>query len=209
MFKYVPQLILFFEITAAFLALIHFKKYKYTKEKKFLFFLWIVVVIELIGSISNTYYKKTLVELFNIYIVLSFIFYFFWYHSILINLKHKNILKVLSGIYLIITIKELLTQNLDTYLSTTFIVGAIIVLILSFFYYSQLLKSNKVLHIKHNLRFWIATGLMLFNIGMVPFIFFSTQLYSYNEVYMGILGVLNFVLYFCYSIGFIWSKPTQ
>ena len=73
-------------------------------------------------------------------------------------------------------------------------------------YFSELLNSNQVLNLKEKLSFWISTGLLLFNVGMVPLMVFSERFNANNELRIVILICLNAILYTCYSLGFIWSK---
>ena len=103
----------------------------------------------------------------------------------------------------------MILESWSNYHVSTFIVGSVITVIASIFYFLELLNSNEVLKIKTSLRFWVATGLLLFNVGMVPFMVFSKQFNGYNEIRMTILISLNFILYTCYSLGFIWAKQDQ
>ena len=76
-------------------------------------------------------------------------------------------------------------------------------------YFSELLKSNKVLNLKGELSFWIATGLFLFNVGFVPVEIFNKTFNAFSEVRILIIICLNVILYTCYSLGFIWAKKEE
>lgn len=196
----------FFELLAAILATVFYKKYAASKEKYFVYFLWYVVIGESIGtifawvfSIGNTW----------IYILISFInflFYFFWYKSILENKKYKKIITLFTILFILIAVVDFSTQSWKQNHVMTYISGSIIIVITSFMYFSELLNSNEVLYIKNKLSFWIATGLLLFNVGMVPLIIFSETFNAHNELRIVIVVSLNVILYTCYSLGFIWCK---
>ena len=90
----------------------------------------------------------------------------------------------------------------------SFIIGASFLLILTGFHLHQLLNSDYTLKIKHKLSFWITIALVLFNIGMIPFILLSKyfNVWINNSAFTIIFFILNMILYSCYIIGFTWTK---
>ena len=106
-------------------------------------------------------------------------------------------------------IYNLITLSWNNFHHSTFVFGAIINIILSLFFFSQLLRSTYETAVKYHLRFWIAAGLILFNVGLVPLMIFSELFDAHDDVRVLILLILNFILYSCYSIGFLWSKREQ
>jgi hypothetical protein len=98
------------------------------------------------------------------------------------------------------------TESWEEYHKNTFVFGAIVNLTASIAYFLQLLGSREIIHVKYKLSFWIATGLLLFNICMIPFFMFSELLSSREFLYCIILVSLNAILYTCYSVGFLWNK---
>ncbi len=194
-----------FEVTAVFLAIYHYKKYASTTEKYFLHFLIYMVFTEILGFTYSKMLKPN-IWIFIIYVFISFLFYFYWFYTILKKSIYKKFIVVSSFVFIAIAIYNMSTQSWMNYQISTFYTGAIISTIASVFFFSELLNSNKILSIKHSLRFWIATGLLLFNVGMIPFIAFSNDYKLYPELRNIILVVMNLILYTCYSLGFIWAK---
>lgn len=204
-----PLLIPFFEIVTAIIATIHFKKFNKTTEKYFLYFLWYTVLNEAVCYIAGYGFRINLVELYIVYDIVTFLFLIFWYQSILINKKNKRIIYMVACIFFFTTINDLLFQDWKTTSKFTNILGAFITIIGSFLYFSEILKSDKILNIKSELRFWIATGLLLFNVGFVPVEIFKETFNANSEVRIIIIFCLNLILYSCYILGFLWSKKEE
>ncbi|MGB0880302.1 MAG: hypothetical protein ACPGTO_07020 [Polaribacter sp.] len=196
----------FFELLAAILATIHYKKYSLSKEKYFIYFLWYAVFTDTFGAISAWIFEKNSMWIYILFLFFSYLFYFFWYKSILVNKQYKKIITFFTILFILIAFVDFFNQSWDENHVMTYIAGSIIIVIASFMYFSELLNSREVLNIKNKLSFWIATGLLLFNVGMVPFVIFSEIFDAHNELRIVILVSLNVILYTCYSLGFIWCK---
>lgn len=198
-----------FELVCFVISIFFYEKYKKTKERYFVFLLAYALLTELIGLYTAYIMKVNFTLVYNVYMILSFIFYFYWYESILESKKEKKYITVLGVLFLIVSIFNMVTKDNYNYHDSTFAVGAITIIIASLFFFTQLLNDKKEIEVKYNLKFWISTGLLLFNVGMVPLMLFSKQFNSNDEVRVVVLVVLNLILYSCYSIGFILNKPAE
>lgn len=194
------------ELLAALVASITFSRYKDSKEKYFLYFLWYTLTIELIGAILGYGYRINNYWLFNAFTITSFLFYFYWYYSIFKRKGFRKTVIVFSIVFLIVAIINLVTQSWLQYHSYSFIAGASFVLVLTLFHFFQLLNSDEVLIVKHKLSFWISAGLLLFNMGMIPFMLLSEHADLQGLSFLILLLSLNLILYGCYIIGFLWTK---
>ena len=195
-----------FEIIAAVFATIYFKKYSKSTERYFLYFLWFTFLTDTTGFFVGWFFKKDNTWIYIPFMLISFLFYFYWYYTIIKKKLFKKIITLLSLLFVIFAIKDMITESWNYYHISTFIVGAVIIVITSVFYFSELLNSNEVINIKHKLKFWIATGLLLFNVGSVPFMIFSKEFDANSNLRNIILVSLNMILFTCYSLGFIWAK---
>ncbi|MGB5553806.1 MAG: hypothetical protein WBM83_04040 [Flavobacteriaceae bacterium] len=145
--------------------------------------------------------------MYNIYIMVSISFYFYWYHTIIEDRKGKMAIKVLAAVFLLYGLFSLMKWDGAGLQKYTFMVGAVFTLICALLHFRQLLQSDDALNLSRTLPFWVSTGLLLFNIGMVPYMLLSDYLNFRNNIYsIVILLLLNFILYGCFSIGFIWSR---
>lgn len=199
----------FVEIVALILAIIYFKNYKNTTEKFFLYFLWYVIFTEVLAYFWGYILRINNHWVANIYIIVSFLFISWWYTKIIKSKVFKRIILINAFLFICLASYESYTQGWEENIQKTFSGGAIAVLIATVFYFYELLNSNKILNVKNSLRFWLATGTLLFSIGMIPLMFFSNEIKATHPTRMMILMILNIILYGCYSLGFIWSKPHQ
>ena len=195
------------EFVAAFLAGINYKKFKGSKEKYFLHFLWFTLIIDLIGDILGDFYEVENYFIYNLYMLVSFPFFYYWYFSILQKRIHKTYVIMFSSVFLLTAFWNLIDQSWEVYHKYTFVTGALFTLTCAIFHFWQLLNSDEVLEVKYKLSFWISTGLLLFNMGMIPFMLLSEYFdFSSNAYYFFVIIGLNLILYGCYSLGFLWTK---
>jgi hypothetical protein len=95
--------------------------------------------------------------------------------------------------------------------SFSYTIGNIILLglILSCLY--KIIKSDDILQFRASMMFWVCLGLLFFYLGSLPF--FGLWNYLNNnhpaifDNYWYIQMALNYLMYFTFSLGFIWHKP--
>ncbi len=194
------------ELAAAIVATIHIKEYNDSKEKYFLYFLWFTLLVEITGAVLSYVFLLNNFWIYNFYTIISFLFYYYWYYSILHRKVFKKTVIVFSVVFTGVALWNLVFQSWSGYHKYTFVTGALFTLICTIFHFWQLLYSDEVLIIKYKLGFWISTGLLLFNMGMIPLMLLSEYLDFTGSMYYKLIISLNFVLYGCYIIGFLWTK---
>ncbi|MDT0556547.1 hypothetical protein [Patiriisocius hiemis] len=192
------------EFIAAILATIFFRKYSNSNERYFILFLWITFLVDAIGLYSRLE-DISISWLYESYTFISFMFYFYWYYTILRFREFKRLAIIFASLFTIITILTYTINSLSGK-GYAFVTGSVCLLLLTFFHFYQLLKSDEVLVVKHKLSFWISTALLLFYIGIIPLMLLSKYLGFKAMSYNLVLIILNIILYGCYSIGFIWTK---
>lgn len=202
--NYLPYFIPFIECIAVIFATIYFKKYVASNERYFLYFLWFTFIVDLTGVLLNQFSIENKL-LYEVYTIASFLFYFYWFNTILKNNAFKNIAKFSAGIFLCV---NLITYLIPSYSAQgyAFVTGAICILILTFLHLFQLLRGDEILVVKYKLSFWISTALLLFYVGIIPLILLSKYLNVEGVSRTIIFISLNIILYGCYVIGFIWTK---
>lgn len=210
MFVDLTILVVFLEFIVLVFALKNYFKYKKSEEKYFLFFLFFTLFTEFVGLYTTYVLKINFIIIYNIYIIVSYLFYFYWYFAILYSERQRKTILSLTIVFLVFSLYNFFTIKHVNFHSSTFVLGAIINICAILFFFSQLLNDKKEIEVKHNLKFWISTGLLLFNVGMIPLMLFSEQFNSHNSVRVFVLLVLNFILYSCYSIGFnLCKQPVE
>jgi hypothetical protein len=194
------------EFTAALMATFNFKKYSRSSERYFMCFLWYTFVVEMIGISSGYLFTFKNFWVYNAYTITSFLFYFYWYYTILERKQFRQTVVVFSGLFSIIATVSLVYQSWEEYHIYTFLTGAFFVLVLTMFHFHQLLNNDHVLVVKYKLSFWISTALLLFYMGMIPLFVLAEYLNFEGFSYVITLVSLNLILYGCYCIGFLWTK---
>jgi len=197
---------LFLELLAAVMAVVFYKRYVQSNERYFLYFLWYTFLIEIGGAVLGHVFSMDNHWLYNAFTITSFLFYFYWYYTILKRKLFRRTIVIFTGIFIGVAAISLFYQDWSQYHSYTFITGALFVLVLTLFHFYKLLNSDEVLIVKYKLSFWISTALLLFNMGMIPFMFLSEYTDLNDLSYLIILLSLNLILYGCYIIGFTWTK---
>ena len=194
------------QLIAAIVGVWNYNKLTLPREKYFILLLWFTFVVELLRLLLNDLFSIDFTLGHEIYSIISFLFYFYWYYNVL----ERRFSKIVTITF---TIAFLVTTGL-AYLfpvelggkGYAFVTGATGLLVLTFFHFYQLLKSDEVLVVKYKLSFWVSTALLLFYMGILPLILLAGFLEIKGSNYTIILICLNLILYGCYIIGFLWMK---
>ena len=220
--------IYFIEIIAAFFATITYSRYRFTPNKYFLPYLWFVVLIETLAHIIlfdkniksigyqflidklKLIFPGNLLEhsiwLINIYDIVTYNFYLFYFYLILKNNYFRRRIKFFIWLLNIVIIINLLIYGNrfnETYLIYTIITGSLLILICSGFYFSKVLKSNEIFVFYKTLTFWIIIGTLIFQLCVTPVTIFSSELEFSHYLYDYILSICNYILYGSFIVGFI------
>lgn len=188
------------------MATIYLGKYRHSKERYFVYFLWFTFLLEFIAGLIGYIFSMDNEWMYNIFMLISFSFYLSWYYSILQRKGLKKTIIVFTALFVCIAFWSFAFQSWSSYHKYTFVTGALLTMVCTIFHFWQLLNSDEILEVKYKLSFWISTGLLLFNMGMIPLMLLSSHL-NFSEIQFYILIItLNIILYGCYSIGFLWTK---
>lgn len=202
-FFFIPLLL---ELLAAVIGTVTYRKYSESNEKYFLYFLWYTLLIEITGDVVGYAFSADNFWVYNGFIISSFLFYFYWYYSILERKRFRRTIVVFTVVFLLVATYSLIYEDWSQYHSYTFLTGASFVLVLTVFHFYKLLNSDEVLIVKYKLSFWISTALLLFYMGMIPLMFLTVYADLNDISYLIIILSMNLILYGCYIIGFLWTK---
>lgn len=214
-----------FELLAAIIGTIYLIKRKYRVDKLtryFVWFLWVTVFVELIfGWIpwfvykvdSLLYLKKTFLRnnywAYNIYFIISFMFYVFYFKRNLNSKKFKDILNIVMIIYFVLSVSDLVFTNIYfTGISlVTYIIGSILIFLSVMIYFFEILQSDKILSFHKEIPFYVAVGSMVFHLVVTPLFiymeYYSKKNMDFVTVKRFILYSANIFMYTCYILGFI------
>ncbi|MDN3724061.1 hypothetical protein QRD02_06675 [Aequorivita sp. SDUM287046] len=197
-----------------------FKNTKYLVQ-----FLWLTVFVETVGLYSPGAYFSNY-ELFsfvkdtpfaenywwyNIYILVSYTFYIFYFISFVRKDYWKTIFGVAVGIFLlsstlIFIFTDIFFKGYSPYVS---IAGTILLFFSIVLFYFELLRSDLILALKWSLPFYISVGVLMFNLCLTPVELFI-QYYNLkegNELFVtlrsNVLLYGNIFMYSIYTLGFL------
>ncbi len=209
-------LLYLFELGALISGLVHWKKVKQTYWKWFVVYLLVIVLAELSAEYAGTVLKEVKLNIIiNIYfsIPLQFIFIYWLFYQRSDPAKEKRWPLIGAGIYIISLLFEslYLKNNKLAFSSISYLTGNVILLLLVFIFLFSFINSNEILYYKKSMMFWVCLGLLFFYLGTLPFFgLWNTLANNYPNVfnvYWMVEVSLNCLMYFLFSIAFIWGNP--
>lgn len=206
---YLPFYINALELITIIIGFVHYHKYKNTLLKYFLWFLCYGFLSEMIGFLVSYVFKYNNVIVFNIYTLVQYEFFLWLFYRHFKTAQYRILTKsvaLFTGFSFIIN--SIFFQDiLTTFQSYSLLVGGFFLIITIILFFTELLNSDVILMVKNLLIFWVAVGILLFQLGLIP-VFIATKYINYTNgnTYGYILLILNFITSLCYSLGFIWTK---
>ncbi|HUS01451.1 MAG TPA: hypothetical protein VMY77_06980 [Chitinophagaceae bacterium] len=197
-------------------VIILYKKLQPRWLQLFLYF-FLLTFLESVGGYTYAYFMKQsnhFIE--NIYLVISFSFYFFLFYKTLETKKYKIIVMAFLTVFLLCAFLDLFFINgfyfFNTYSSS---VGSILIILSCLIYFSHLFTSDRLLNYFRTPMFWISTGLLFFFTGslvqnsLIRY-FISNKIDPGGRIYYFIMVTLNILLHTAFIISFlcnqIWKK---
>lgn len=189
----------------------------------FVYFLWLIFFVELLGlySLYNYFYEYKYLEfikgtsyeqnywLYNSFHVISYMVYFYFFIQQLESKKVSKHLISLAWFFFASSIAFLIFSgvffvNFSFY---TIITGTIILILCIGAYYYEMLKSDGILKFNQSPTFYISVGALIWHVVVTPLLiygrYYSTTSPEFIKMYSLILGAANLFLYGIYLFGFI------
>lgn len=223
---YASYLYLVVEIIAAVTGLILYKRYRHTAAKYFIYFLIYVVVFGVIGRYTFwvrdgifSFLQGTLLEKnywwYTICWSLGAIVFFVWYYlKILTNQRAKSTLKIALTLFLIASLCIIILTLPDffkTSIPSISVLGAIIIMLCVFYYFFEMLQSDKILKFYKSLNFYISCTILVFWLVKTPLAFFEPYFRVADMDYVNLRGYINLfaisLMYLTFTVGLIVSNP--
>ncbi|HET7361312.1 MAG TPA: hypothetical protein VFI78_05195 [Salinimicrobium sp.] len=199
------------------------KTRKKTIVRKFVWFLWLTVFVEIVANYASVAYYSdytyfSFVEntpfeanywLYNIYSIIAFGVYITFFTVYLKNPRLRKILHTATLIYLIAAVINLFLSDefFKAYAIFTFFAGTVLVTFSIGAYYFELLRSDRILNFYKLVPFYISVGALVYHLAFVPLVIYSRYFNAENpefiEIYMNILLGINYFLYSIYILGFL------
>ncbi len=213
------------ELVAAISGSNYFKKYRVDKMTRyFVYFLWVTFFIEVIFGwltvcihnfdsfilFDDTFLAQNNYPIYNVYYIISFAFYTFYFRNHLKHRKSRTTLDVSIILYSICSIVSLfLTDAFFLRMSSfTYIVGSILIFFSVMLYFFEIFKDDEILNFHKSIVSYIAVGTLIFHLVVTPIFIYgyyysATRAPEFINIYRIILTVANIFMYTCYTIGFV------
>lgn len=183
------------------------KYYKNTSERYFLHFLVFSAFTDFLGLFFKRMFGFDNYIIYNIYMVVSFLFYLYWFQRIL---KNKILVYVLTTIFMISAVYSIVTEKaFEKLFNYAFAAGILCIISLTLYYFIKALQSEQITFFLKDTKFWIVTGLFLFHLGFLPTLLLQGKLDILGIRYYFVITSLNAVLYGCYIKAFLCSKSLK
>lgn len=215
-------LVFLLEGLAAVAGLYYFKKNPTNKAAgMFAYFLLLTYLVEAIGLFPAMIYWNEALHflkdgffyknywLYNPYLIVSFVVYLTFFRK---NIQNERVSKFLKKIIIVYAIASaLILMFTDVYLETTstftYVTGSILLLAFIFYYYFEMLLSERILQIKRDISFFISIGAVVHFLTTTPifiyFAYFTERSPDFVKLSSAVMIVMNIFMYTTYTLGFL------
>lgn len=192
-----------------------YKKLKPKWLQLFIYFLLLNYIQDLSAYFYSAYFKKSNHFITNIYLPISFGFYFLLFYITAETTKSKRLIAACYWIYVLFSLADVCFVNGFYYFNTyAFALGSILILLCCLLYFVRLFTSDSVMNYFRIPMFWIATGLLFFFTGSLvqhSFIryFIENKIDPDGSIYYFIMVTLNIILHSTFIISFLCNQSWE
>lgn len=175
--------------------------------KLFPFFLLLTLTVEIRGwQLSEKVLNNA--DLYNFFSVAAFTYYMYLLMEVVYSKTAKKIILYAMSGYAVISLSNILfIQKINSFHTMTYSIGCLLIVIVSMYYFYELLQVPRSIDLKKEPAFWIAAGLLFFYICTLPILGVLNYLFSFPGVIARsleeIISILNVLLYSLFTIAFI------
>ena len=208
---------LYFEIAAFAASVIFWYKIKHTRMRWLMFYLFLIVSVELAGRYISRELHKPNYWLYNISVPVEYLFYtalFYWHYTLSRNRILARWFLMLFPVFVLINL--LAIQGLHQFNNNFLKIGSLSMIIFSCLYFYEILTSEEIIHPPGIPMFWIAIGVFLFNTGEFVYSAASDTLIPYWRKWRPTFQLINNnLIYVLYSfiiiaiLSFLWTPQKK
>jgi hypothetical protein len=173
----------------------------------FPFFLVLTLVVEIAGwQLSEKAQNNA--DLYNFFSLAASTYYMSLIMEVVYSMKAKKVILWVMTLYVIISLINILfIQKINSFHTMTYSLGCFLIVVISMYYFYELLRVPRSIDLKREPAFWIVAGLLFFYICSLPILGVLNYLFSIPGVssrnLQQIIMILNVLLYSLFTIGFI------
>lgn len=204
------------ELMACITGFIYWKKLRDSYWKWFVIYLLLIVMTELAALYISYVLKDPVLngELYQFFgIPIQFIFFTWLFGRELKAYPERNWPIFGAALYVVSWIVDTLyfAKLKFSFMSFSYTVGNIVLLILLIVYLLKFINSERVLKYRSSMIFWVCLGLLVFYMGSFPFYALRNTLYkNYRDIfytYWYISFGFDYLMYLLFALAFVWGKP--
>ncbi|OBQ56609.1 hypothetical protein JJL45_12590 [Tamlana sp. s12] len=223
------------EIIAAVIGGIVYNFYKPTAAKFFVFFLFYIVILEVIGFytilvvpnnilsfIIGTNFEKNHWFYTITWDIGAVLFYVYYFKKILVTQIFKSIISIAGICFLVFSISYIIVNNdmfFTEFYDSIVVFGALIIVLCTSLYFIEILKSDKILFFYKDLNFYISITIFLWWIVVTPLTFYDVyfvyEVGSHNRdkeffiLRQSIYIIANLFMYGMFTFALIYCRPRK
>lgn len=216
---------IFFEIIAALSGSYYFRKVKDNQLRIFVHYLWLTVIVEIVGNysylmlydfdnewfnaIKNSVFRRN-TWLYNIYSYLAIGFISIFYYNLMTNIKSKITVLSTMGVFSVFSILyfTLTDAFFITALPYHFFISVSIICLYVLLYFLQLINSDKILDYYKLPSFYISITLLLWYLCVIPLFIFDGYFKSISSDFGRfrtlLLLFINICTYSSFAFAFLY-----
>lgn len=207
----INHLNILFELICLCVSLFFLTKNRDTFSKLTIWYLALILITEISGSLWTVMYHKNNSWIYNIYSIFeaSYICLGFYYLFKKMEAKSTWLIAATYLVFFISYIAETFSHSFFKYHITTTAIMSVGFVVLSLYYYYVLIRQDKTYNLKYYSSFWWVAGVLIYYFGgtiynLLTYIVIKNNISSLMLVHT--MLALNFLLYSIWSYSYICSS---
>lgn len=202
------------ELTSAIVSIWYFKTSK-KGGRYFSLYLCFIVLAELIGLLLRLHPTRTYNTYFFLFFVIPIEYIFFYWYLMYSSFQKKYywFSAIMSIVYIASIMLEYHLKEEIVFLSLSYMVGAIGMLLSILINFSFHLNHKNMTEIKKEQTIYVSIGLLIFYVGTFPYFGLKNYLYTYYInvciVYGFVQSVFNCIMYCMFAYSFLCNRRTS
>lgn len=173
----------------------------------FPFFLVLTLVVEIAGWQLSMKAQNN-ADLYNFFSLAASTYYMSLIMEVVYSRRARKVILWIMTVYVIISLINILfIQKIDAFHTMTYSIGCFLIVVISIYFFYELLRVPRSIDLKKEPAFWIVAGLLFFYICTLPILGVLNYLFSIPGVIARsleqIIMILNVLLYSLFTIGFL------
>jgi hypothetical protein len=205
---------IYFEIAAFLASLIFWNKLKDTKLRWFAGYLFLIIVVEVLGWYLPGYLHKKNGWLFNVSVPIEYLFFSFIFLIHFLKVINRKIVLAFVTVFIPYFFYYSFFKGINTFNANYLLYGSLAMIIFSILYFIEQYNKVSAANIWTEPMFWVVTGVFLFNAGEFSYNFLSkfiikNKLDTTIVLFKSINNKLIILFYLLITVGFVCQKITK